>query len=70
MADVELFWKPIPNTPFTGPRGFRSPEPSVETSMESLRILVLGDSSSFLGQTPYPGRLSSIFLKAMRPQLG
>jgi lysophospholipase L1-like esterase len=62
-ADVELFWKPIPNTPFTGPRGFRSPEPIDETSTENLRILVLGDSCSFLGQTPYPGRLSSIIEK-------
>lgn len=62
-ADVELFWKPIPNTPFTGPRGFRSPEPSEESSSESLRVLVLGDSCSFLGKAPYPSQLPSIIEK-------
>lgn len=56
-ADSELFWRPIASTPFTGPLGFRKPEPELLGSEGELRILVLGDSCSFLGREPYPSRI-------------
>ncbi|MFO0943650.1 MAG: GDSL-type esterase/lipase family protein [Pirellulales bacterium] len=56
-ADSELFWRPIANTPFTGPLGYRKPEPMLPGSDGDLKILVLGDSCSFLGREPYPSRI-------------
>lgn len=61
--DSVLFWRPIANSPFTGPRGFRKPEPSdPQTSNEPLTIAVLGDSCSFLGLQPYPEILSKLLM--------
>lgn len=59
--DSRLFWRPIAGTPFTGPRGFRKPEPdSLPSTSDSMRIVVIGDSCSFLGQPPYPGLLAEL----------
>ncbi len=67
--DNVLFWKAIPNTPFTGPRGFRLPEPSDQRpSPESITLAVLGDSCSFLGKRPFPARLPEL-LKSDEPEL-
>lgn len=62
----ELFWQPIANSPFTGPRGLRKPEPEwkVDTD-EELTILILGDSCSFLGQTTYAARLGGLLQEAI-----
>ncbi len=51
----KLFWQPIANTPFTGPGGFRQPEPPIEPDTDNdLTIIILGDSCSFLGEPPMP----------------
>ncbi len=58
---AQLFWIPIANSPFTGPRGLRKPEPAWQAdSRDALTIVVLGDSCSFLGQAPYANRLSQL----------
>lgn len=52
--DEELFWRTIPNTDFTNAQGFRGSEDvSVGKSASVVRILILGDSCSFLGRTLY-----------------
>lgn len=54
QSDDELFWKTIPHTEFTNAQGFRGTQDvSVENRNESIRILVLGDSCSFLGRKLY-----------------
>lgn len=66
-ADAELFWKPIENTPFTGPNGLRLATPATKQKDSGvLRIGVLGDSCSFLGVGLYPNRLA----EALREDLG
>lgn len=58
---AELFWRPIANSPFTGPRGLRKPEPEWKVDTEDVfTVLVLGDSCSFLGQLPYASRLTTL----------
>lgn len=52
--DDELFWKTIPNTEFTNPQGFRGKEDVALAKREgTIRILILGDSCSFLGRKLY-----------------
>lgn len=53
-SDEELFWKTIPNTEFTNAQGFRGTQDvTVANSKEAVRILILGDSCSFLGRKLY-----------------
>ncbi len=66
--DAELFWRPIANTPFTGPRGFRKPEPDAQPAAGSVTVAVMGGSCSFLGQHPYPAILPQL-LKPSAPHL-
>lgn len=52
--DQELFWKTIPNTEFTNGQGFRGTEEvSVINRNNAVRILIVGDSCSFLGRKLY-----------------
>lgn len=52
--DPELFWKTIPNTEFTNSQGFRgTTEVPVTNRNHAVRILILGDSCSFLGRKLY-----------------
>lgn len=54
QQDSELFWKAIPGTEFTNAQGFRGERDiAVENSGNSVRILILGDSCSFLGEKLY-----------------
>ena len=54
QPDDNLFWKPIPNTEFTNAQGFRgSQDIAVANGKQAIRILILGDSCSFLGRTLY-----------------
>lgn len=54
QPDEELFWKPIPNTEFTNAQGFRGTQDiAVANQKKAIRILVLGDSCSFLGKRLY-----------------
>ena len=58
QPDDELFWKPIPNTEFTNAQGFRGTEDiAVANEKKAIRILILGDSCSFLGRRLYPNVL-------------
>lgn len=59
-ADPILYWKPIANTPFTGPEGFRGETPHAKAKgPDTYRIAVIGDSCSFLGVDLYPNQLAS-----------
>jgi len=52
--DEELFWKTIPDTEFTNSQGFRGKrEVAVVNRNDAIRILILGDSCSFLGRKLY-----------------
>lgn len=52
--DEDLFWKTIPDTEFTNGQGFRGKqEVSVDNRSNAIRILILGDSCSFLGRKLY-----------------
>ena len=54
QQDEELFWKTIPDTEFTNGQGFRGDRDVEVTSRnDTIRILVLGDSCSFLGRKLY-----------------
>jgi len=54
QPDDDLFWKPIPNTEFTNAQGFRgSQDIAVANGKQAIRILILGDSCSFLGRRLY-----------------
>ena len=54
QPDDELFWKPIPYTAFTNAQGFRGTEDvAVANEKKAIRILILGDSCSFLGKRLY-----------------
>jgi len=54
QPDDSLFWKPIPNTEFTNAQGFRgSQDITVANGKQAIRILILGDSCSFLGRRLY-----------------
>lgn len=54
QKDEELFWKTIPNTEFTNSQGFRgSLDVAVVNRRDAIRILILGDSCSFLGRKLY-----------------
>lgn len=60
----ELLWQPIANSPFTGPHGLRKPEPDWQVDTDdAFTVLILGDSCSFLGQTPYAARLAGLIQK-------
>lgn len=62
-SDKSLFWKPIPNTQFTNSYGFRGKkEYSIIKSKNTLRILILGDSSSFLGKKLYSDFLEELLI--------
>ena len=53
--DPEVLWHPIPNTEFTNSRGFRGRvEYSELKGPNTIRILFVGDSCSFLGDPVYP----------------
>ncbi|MCZ6836539.1 MAG: SGNH/GDSL hydrolase family protein, partial [Planctomycetota bacterium] len=59
--DDELFWKPIGPTRFTGMHGFRRPEPQTKSKpSDTFRFVVLGDSCSFLGKSPYPNEYARL----------
>lgn len=52
--DDELFWKTIPGTEFTNAQGFRGKQDvAVANPDNAIRILILGDSCSFLGRKLY-----------------
>jgi len=52
--DEDLFWKTIPGTDFTNAQGFRgSHDVSIDNPNNAVRILILGDSCSFLGRKLY-----------------
>lgn len=52
--DENLFWRTIPSTDFTNAQGFRGTQDvTVANSKEAVRILILGDSCSFLGRKLY-----------------
>ncbi len=54
QQDEELFWKTIPDTDFTNGQGFRgSQDVEVTNRNDAVRILILGDSCSFLGRKLY-----------------
>jgi lysophospholipase L1-like esterase len=54
QQDEELFWKTIPDTDFTNGQGFRgSKNVEVTNRNDAVRILILGDSCSFLGRKLY-----------------
>jgi len=54
QPDDELFWKPIPNTEFTNAQGFRgTADIAAANENKAIRILILGDSCSFLGRRLY-----------------
>ncbi len=54
QQDEELFWETIPGTEFTNSQGFRGDQDvEVENRHDAIRILVLGDSCSFLGRKLY-----------------
>lgn len=57
--DDELFWRTIPGTEFTNKQGFRgTKDVSVANRDGAIRIMVLGDSCSFLGRKLYSEFLS------------
>lgn len=59
--DRELFWKPIPDTGFTNGAGFRGREEiSPVKGPGTIRIGILGDSCSFLGEVTYPEVLQEL----------
>lgn len=52
--DDELFWKTIPATEFTNAQGFRGKQDvAIANPDNAIRILILGDSCSFLGRKLY-----------------
>ncbi|MGW8312015.1 MAG: SGNH/GDSL hydrolase family protein [Desulfuromonadales bacterium] len=52
--DEDLFWKTIPDTDFTNAQGFRGTQDvAVDNPNNAVRILILGDSCSFLGRKLY-----------------
>jgi lysophospholipase L1-like esterase len=52
--DEDLFWRTIPDTDFTNAQGFRGKQDvSVHNDKRAVRILILGDSCSFLGRKLY-----------------
>ena len=52
--DDELFWSTIPGTEFTNEQGFRgAKDVSVANHDGAIRIMILGDSCSFLGRKLY-----------------
>ncbi len=52
--DDELFWKTIPGTDFTNKNGFRGTnDVAVANRDGAVRIMILGDSCSFLGRKLY-----------------
>ena len=54
QQDEELFWKTIPNTDFTNGQGFRgNQDVEIVNRDDAVRILILGDSCSFLGRKLY-----------------
>lgn len=54
QQDEELFWTTIPDTDFTNGQGFRgSQDVEVTNRHDAVRILILGDSCSFLGRKLY-----------------
>lgn len=54
QQDEELFWKTIPDTEYTNGQGFRGEQDvAVENRNDAVRILILGDSCSFLGRKLY-----------------
>ncbi|MBE9535930.1 MAG: SGNH/GDSL hydrolase family protein [Proteobacteria bacterium] len=54
QPDKDLFWRPVPNTSFTNSAGFRGKvEFSIEKRKNTKRIVILGDSCSFLGKKLY-----------------
>jgi lysophospholipase L1-like esterase len=59
--DPVLFWRPLEDTPFTGTDGLRKPVPASRGKPPGdVRLGVLGDSCSFLGETPYPEILARL----------
>jgi lysophospholipase L1-like esterase len=62
QPDDNLFWKPIPNTEFTNAQGFRGAQDiAVANGKQAIRILILGDSCSFLGRRLYADFLHDKF---------
>jgi lysophospholipase L1-like esterase len=54
QQDEELFWKTIPDTEFTNTQGFRGEQDvTLANRNGAIRILILGDSCSFLGRKLY-----------------
>lgn len=53
--DPDLFWRPIPRTPFTNAQGFRNRRDlGALKDPGTRRVLFLGDSCLFLGDPVYP----------------
>lgn len=62
--DPDLFWKPIPDTDFTNGQGFRGKnDVELSNAHHRVRILVIGDSCSFLGKKLYPDFLHEILVQ-------
>jgi len=54
QQDEDLFWKTIPDTEFTNGQGFRgNRDVEIANRDDAVRILILGDSCSFLGRKLY-----------------
>jgi lysophospholipase L1-like esterase len=55
QPDPEVLWVPIPDTELTNSQGFRGRTEFDETKTpETLRVLFIGDSCTFLGDPVYP----------------
>jgi len=59
-ANERLFWQPRAGTHFTDSNGFRIPGPSSIAAADTYRVMVAGDSCSFLGTRLYPNRFSEM----------
>lgn len=54
QPDKDLFWRPVPNTYFTNSAGFRGKiEFNIDKRKNTKRIVIIGDSCSFLGRKLY-----------------
>ncbi|OQW96790.1 MAG: hypothetical protein BWK77_03585, partial [Verrucomicrobia bacterium A1] len=65
LTPGQYLFKAQPNTPLTGPHGFRAPEPPVEKRPGTTRVAFLGGSTTQGGYYSYPQRAITILNDAL-----